>query len=123
MVEVTMQVPDELAERLQPIRDWLPAIIELSLVGFKTPATETATEVIEFLSTNPSPQEVLGYHVSERGQARLQRLLTLNEAGLLSEAEQRELDELQRIEHMIIMLKAQVAKQLQQVEAWNEHCG
>ena len=117
MVEVTMQVPDELAERLDPIRDWLPTIIELSLVGFKTPATETATEVIEFLSTNPSPQEVLEYHISERGQARLQRLLAWNEVGLLSGAEQRELDELQRLEHIIIMLKAQGAKQSQQVEA------
>ena len=28
---MTMQVPDELAERFQPIAPWLPTIIELSL--------------------------------------------------------------------------------------------
>lgn len=90
---------------------WLSSIIELSLIGFKTLASATAAEVIEFLSKNPSPQEVLGYQVSDAAQKRLQRLLTLNERGLLSEAEQLELDELQQLEHVIIMLKARIAKQ------------
>ncbi|MCP4425408.1 MAG: hypothetical protein GY803_13015 [Chloroflexi bacterium] len=109
MVQMTMQVPNELAKRIQPIRAWLPAIIELSLAGFKTTAASTVSEVVQFLSNNPSPQELLDYHVSDAAQARLQRLLTLNEAGMLSESEQAELDELQRLEHIIVMLKAQVA--------------
>ena len=113
MVQMTMQVPDELAERFQPIAPWLPTIIELSLIGFKTVATATATEVIQFLSRNPSPQELLDYHVSKSAQSRLQRLLTLNQAGMLSESEQLELDELQHLEHTIIMLKTRVANQLQ----------
>lgn len=111
MVRMTMQVPNHLAKRLRPIRYWLPTILELGLVGFQTLATETATEIIRFLSTNPTPREVLDYHVSERAQARLQRLLALNTAGILGEMEQLELDELQQIEHIIIMLKAQIAEQ------------
>lgn len=111
MMQVTMQVPDELGRKIQPMNAWLPAIIELSLIGFKTLATAAASEVIELLSQNPSPREVIDYHVSEPVQARLQRLLVLNEAGLLSEAEQIELDELQRLEHVMIMLKARIAKQ------------
>jgi hypothetical protein len=109
MVQMTMQVPNDLAKRIQPISAWLPAIIEISLVGFKTLAAATAAEVIQFLSRNPSPQELLDYHVSDKAQERLQRLLALNEAGMLSEDEQAELDELQRLEHIIIVLKAQVA--------------
>ncbi len=115
MVEMTMQVPDELAKRIQPIGSWLPTILELSLLGCKTLATQTKTEIIQFLSANPSPQEVMGYHVTDQTQNRLRRLLVLNEAGILGETEQLELDELQQIEHTIIMLKAQVAKQLQKV--------
>jgi hypothetical protein len=111
MVQMTMQVPDELAKRIQPMSSWLPSIIELSLIGFKTLATATAAEMIEFLSKNPSPQEVLAYHVSDAAQKRLQRLLALNESGLLSEAEQQELDELQQLEHVIVMLKARIAEQ------------
>jgi hypothetical protein len=110
MVQMTMQVSDKLAQRIRPIGNWLPTIIELGLVGFKTLATATAAEVIEFLIQNPSSQQVATYHVSEQAQARLQRLLTLNQAGLLSEAEQLELDELEQIEHIIIMLKSQIAQ-------------
>jgi hypothetical protein len=106
-----MQVSDELAKRIQPIGPWLPTVIELSLIGFETLATATATEVIQFLSEDRFPQDVLDYHVSEQAQKRLQRLLALtNEAGMLPETEQRELDELQQIEHIVIMLKAQVER-------------
>ncbi len=111
MVQMTMQVSDELAKQIKPIGRWLPTVIELSLIGFKTLAAATAAEMIQFLSKTPSVQELLEYQVSEQSQQRLQRLLALNEAGILSGAEQLELDELQRIEHIIIMLKAQIAKQ------------
>src|SRR5215510_10991645 len=114
MVQMTVQVSEELAERLRPLGAWLPTVLELSLVGFKTVAAATATEVIEVLSRYPTPQEILACHVSERAQARLQRLLALNAAGMIGEDEQLELDELQRIEHILIMLKAQVARQMQQ---------
>lgn len=111
MIQMTMQVPDDLARRIEPIGSWLPTIIELSLVGFKTVAVAAATEVIQFLAQNPSPQEVIDYHISEQAQARLQRLLVLNESGILSEDEQLELDELERLEHIVVILKAQVANQ------------
>ena len=114
MVQLIVQFPEELAKKIQPIRSWLPTILELTLVGFRTLAIETATEIIQFLMTNPSVQEVLSYHSSDRAQQRLRRLLTLNEAGLLGESEQLELDELQQIEHTLIMLKAQVALQMRQ---------
>lgn len=114
MVQMTMQVPNDLAKRIKPIRYWLPTILELSLVGFKTLATETATEIIEFLSTNPSSQKVLDHHVSKRAQERLRRLLALNEAGMLGKMEQLELDEIQQIEHIMIMLKTQIAEEIQQ---------
>jgi flagellin-specific chaperone FliS len=112
MVEITMQITDRLAQRLQPLYDWLPTILELSLVGFKTPAVQTVSEIIEFLATSPSPNEVLDYHVSERAQTRLQRLLAINAAGLASAEEQAELDEIGQIEHIIIMLKAQAQEKI-----------
>jgi hypothetical protein len=114
MVQMTVDVPEELAERLRPLGSWLPTVLELGLIGCQTAAAATATEVIHFLSQDPTPQDVLDYHASERAQTRLQRLLALNAAGLLGEPEQLELDELQRIEHIVILLKAQVAGQLQQ---------
>src|SRR5712691_10658157 len=109
MVQMIFNVSDGLAERLQPLGAWLPTVLELTLVGCKTVAAATATEVLEYLAQGPPPEAVLAYHASERAQRRLQRLLALNAAGLLGEDEQQELDELQQIEHIIIILKAQLA--------------
>jgi hypothetical protein len=114
MVQVTMLLPDQLAARVKPIHQWLPVVLELSLLGLRTSAVATATEIIEFLSTEPTSQAVLNYHVSERAQMRLRQLLAMNEAGLLSEEEQHELDELERLEHLLIMFKLQLAGQINQ---------
>ena len=111
MVQMTVQLSDELAERCKSVGPWLSTIIELSLAGFRTPASATASEVIDFLFSNPSPGELIDFHVSESAQLRLRRLLALNEAGTLSDSEQAELDELQRLEHIIIMLKTRSQKQ------------
>lgn len=113
MVQMTVQLPDDLAVKIQSLDRWLPAILKLSLLGFKTMATASATEVLEFLLRNPSPEEFVRFHVSDQAQDRSRRLLALNAAGLLSEAEQAELDEQERLEHLVIMLKAQAAKQIQ----------
>jgi hypothetical protein len=112
MVEMTMQVPDKLAQRLRPMSPWLATVLELSLVGFKTSAVQTASEIIDFLSTGPSLSEVAAYTVSERAQERLRCLLALNEAGMLSSEEQAELDEIEQIEHIMTLLKAQARKRL-----------
>ena len=56
--------------------------------------------------------EIGSFQVSESAQLRLRRLLTLNEAGTLSLSEKAELDELQRLEHIIIMLKIRAKKML-----------
>lgn len=114
MKKVTVELSDEVATRIAPIRNWLSTVLELSLIGFKTPAVATATEIVEFLASDPSPQAVINYHVSTRAQERLQRLLALNAAGLLSSDEDRELDELEKVEHLFVMLKAQVAAKIHQ---------
>jgi len=113
MVQMTVQLSDELAERCRAVGPWLSTIIELNLTGFRTPANAVASEIIEFLFGNPTPDEVAAFHVSESAQLRLRRLLALNEAGFLSTSEQSELDELQRLEHMIIMLKLRLSKNCQ----------
>src|SRR5712691_8114757 len=122
MAHMTLTISDELAERLRPLGVWLPTALELTLVGYKTVAAATATEVLEFLAQGPSPEEVLAYQASARAQDRLQRLLALNAAGLLGEDEQQELDELQQIEHIIIMLKAHLARPPEPESYWQRPC-
>ena len=113
MPEVTVQVPEKLAQRLSPLSPWLPTMLELSMVGFRSRAAQTASEIIRFLSSAPSPGEVAAYTVPSDAQRRLQRLLALNEAGLLSQEEKIELDEIEQIEHIMVMLKARARKQVE----------
>jgi hypothetical protein len=112
MTEIVMHVPDQLAQRLRPMSLWLPALLELGLAGFKTPTAQTAAELVAFLSTGPQPVDVLHYQVSERAQERLRRLLALNAGGALSVDEQAELDEIEQLEHFMIMLKAQAQEHI-----------
>ena len=109
---MTLELPDQLAQRLRPMSPWLPTVLELSLVGFQTQAVRTASEIIDFLSTSPSAEEVANYTISDEAQQRLRRLLALNESGLLSLQEREELDELEQIEHIMLALKVQARKQL-----------
>ena len=107
MVEMTMRVPDELAPKLRRMNRWLSAVLELSLAGFRTPTAQTVAEVIEFLSKGPALKQVAAYKVSARAQKRLQRLLALHESSLLSVEEQSELDEIETLEHLLVLLKIQ----------------
>jgi len=112
MVEMTMRVPEELAPKLRRMNQWLPAVLELSLAGFKTPTAETVAEVIEFLSKGPALKQVAAYKVSARAQKRLKRLLALNQSSLLSVEEQGELDEIETLEHVLVLLKIQAHEKI-----------
>jgi hypothetical protein len=111
MVEMKMHVPDTLAPKLKRMNRWLPIVLELSLAGFKTATAQTVAEVIDFLAKGPAPKRVAAYKVSARAQMRLRRLLALNASGLLSEDEQRELDEIETLEHLMVMLKMHAHEQ------------
>ena len=67
MVEMTMSVSDTLAPKLRRMNQWLPAVLELSLAGFKTPTTETVAEVIAFLSKGPAPKQVAAFKIELDG--------------------------------------------------------
>ncbi|MFZ5820371.1 MAG: hypothetical protein ACOYYJ_10750 [Chloroflexota bacterium] len=112
MVEMTMRVPDDLAPKLHRMNRWLPTVLELSLAGFKTPVAQTVAELIGFLAKGPSPKQVSEYKVSKRSQQRLRRLLALNQSNLLSPEEQAELDEIETLEHLVTLLKAQARAQV-----------
>ncbi len=108
MVEVTLQVtlPDELAKRVQEARERLPEILELGLRELTPLESRVFGEVLDFLSRGPSPKQIIEFKSSEAQQAQIRELLEKNSAGSLSERENAELDLYERLEHIMIMLKA-----------------
>jgi len=101
----TVTLPDDLAERLEPFGRWLPAVLEVSLLELRTPAHEAALELLAFLKTDPSAHDVLAYRLPLHLQTRVTSLLERNREGVLSETEQRELDEFMELEHVVRMIK------------------
>ena len=55
MVELTLQIPNSLAAKIQSFGGWTSTVIEISLLNCTTKASLTAQEVIKFLEKNPSP--------------------------------------------------------------------
>ena len=110
MTEITINLPDKLAAQIGGAKVWLPTIMEIALAGFRTKAAESAAALVKFLEKNPLPQDVLLYRASQKSHDRLYRLMALHEANILSAEERKELRELEKLEHIVVMLKAQARK-------------
>lgn len=115
MAQLTIQVPDELANRLQPILHRLPELLS-QLLETHTPekltltnssdTPNTYTEVLDFLIKQPTPEQIAKFKVSNQAQTRLEELLEKNHNGTISEAENSELDIYEQLDQLIILLKA-----------------
>ncbi len=114
MIELTLQVSDSLATKIQSCGAWSATILELSLLNCRTKAVWQAREVMTFLEKNPLPEEVLKFKASAKLQNRLRKLLAKNKEIRLSESEEMEMEELKKIEHIVVMLKIQLAKKLKE---------
>lgn len=80
----------------------------LEVPKFKKMATYTVyDEVIELLAKLP-PQLLLGFHPSEKAQARLEFLLDKKSENQLSQPENDELEKFFVLEHIVRMAKANV---------------
>jgi len=114
MAQITIEVPDSLAEQLAPVRDRLPEVLARGLAESFPLPTEVYCYVLRFLTSNPSPQEVLDFKPTQAMQERIRELLEKNREEQLSPAESAELDEYGRINRFISLLKARALKDIQQ---------
>jgi hypothetical protein len=119
MAEFTLDVPDELVQRLKSLQDRLPELLTL-LVGVIPSKANTAplsgayvtetplayAEVLDFLLTHPTPQDIIAFKVSDAAQARIRFLLDKNREETLRATELAELDVYEQLEHLMILLKA-----------------
>ncbi|MBW4523509.1 MAG: hypothetical protein KME16_28210 [Scytolyngbya sp. HA4215-MV1] len=136
MAEITIQIPDELAHRLEPLRSQLPELLSQLLdsdssavppltVPSELHSTLAATanlptipqaylEVLDFLMTRPTPQNIVAFKVSPAAQERLRSLLDKNREGSLTDAEVAELDVYEQLEHLMILMKARASASVNQ---------
>lgn len=70
------------------------------------------SEILDFLVTSPSLQEIIDFKPSPEIEERLTYLLTQNKRDALSEDEQSELDAFLQLNHFVNMLKIRARKKL-----------
>ncbi len=105
MAKITLEVPDELSEQLLQIGDRLPELLALSLQQPPLPA-QIYHYILDLLASKPTPEQIVAFRPTAQMQERFKTLLTRSRTGELTPTEKQELDEFERIEHLIIMLKA-----------------
>lgn len=111
MVELTLQVSNSFAKKIQSFGIWSDIILELNLEEFKSESVKRAkSDLLKFLSKNPSAKEVLEFSLSEKVQNRIDYLLDLNGENTIKSAEKRELKEWLKINHWLVLLAAKASK-------------
>jgi hypothetical protein len=127
MAQITIDIPDELAQRLAPFQsqfsDLFTRLIATKLLAPPTtaPATPTANpntsgtyqEIIDFLIDRPTSAQIINFKVSTASQSRLQILLQQNREAALTAAETAEIDLYQQLDTLIGFLKIRAYAALQ----------
>ncbi|MFN5515731.1 MAG: hypothetical protein ACK5CA_13585 [Cyanobacteriota bacterium] len=115
-MQITLDIPDDIAQQLQPLQGDLTQILALGIRQLNAnPATGFSglAEILEFLAQLPSPQQILDLRLAPETQAEIDALLEKNCAQGLNEAEQRLWQQYEFMEHLVRLAKAQALLKLQ----------
>jgi hypothetical protein len=121
MAQLTIEIPDELAQRLAPYQNQiseifanlvntsslLETITDKLDVSSNPPPTELPTylEIIDFLVNRPTSEQIANFKVSEQSQMRLRELLQKNRDVNLVSSEIAELNLYEQLDTLMTMMK------------------
>ncbi|GBO55041.1 hypothetical protein APA_3091 [Pseudanabaena sp. lw0831] len=121
MAQLTIEIPDELAQKLAPYQNQISEIfanlvntsslletITDKLDVSSTPSpTELPTylEIIDFLVNRPTSEQIANFKVPEKSQARLRELLQKNRDVNLVSSEIAELNLYEQLDSLMAMMK------------------
>ena len=114
-MQVTLDLPDDLADRLNPRRDQISQILELGLRELEaTPNGQFSglTDILEFLAELPTPEEILALRPSEQLQAQVESLLEKSRSVGLTPDEKKLWQNYEYIEHLVHIAKAKALAQV-----------
>jgi hypothetical protein len=109
-MQISLNVSDELAVQLRSHSEaQLSKIFELGLRELNAqgqPEFEGVSEILEFLASLPTPEEIIALRPSEALQTRVSTLLEKNRTEGLSSDEERDWEQYQYLEHLVRLAKA-----------------
>ena len=120
MAQLTIEIPDELAQRLAPYKNQISEIfanlVDTSLrekftdkldISSSPSPTELPNylEIIDFLVNRPTSEQITNFKVSEKSQTRLRELLQKNRDINLMSSEVAELNLYEQLDTLMTMMK------------------
>ena len=115
-MQISVDIPDDLALRLSSLQDKLPEILELGLREWNAQEQSGFSglaEVLEVLASLPSAEEILALKPSVALQQQVTQLLEKNQTVGLTPEEERWWQQYEYIEHLVRMAKAKALLNLQ----------
>jgi arsenate reductase-like glutaredoxin family protein len=135
MTQITIDIPDDLAQRLAPFQSQFsdlftrliaPTLLAQSSISeiaspqensipISNPTSTSGTyqEILDFLINQPTSAQIINFKVSPASQSRLQNLLQKNREIALTAAETTEIDLYQQLDSLIGFLKIRAYAALQ----------
>ncbi|MBC7880461.1 MAG: hypothetical protein H7Y37_03945 [Anaerolineae bacterium] len=120
MAQLTIEISDDLAQRLAPFQNQLPELFA-RLIAMTLPDEHASpaglpvahfaelpsmySEVLDFLVTRPTSEQIVAFKVSERSQMRLRELLDKNRSMSLTSSEIAELNMNEQLDALMTLLK------------------
>jgi hypothetical protein len=114
-MQISVEVPDDLAVRLSSLQDQLPQILELGLREWNADAQSGfagLAQVLEFLANLPSPEEILALRPSPLLKQQIEGLLAKNRTIGLTAEEERLWQQYEYVEHLVRVAKAKALVKL-----------
>jgi hypothetical protein len=123
MAQITIDIPDDLAQRLAPFQSQFSELftrliatrlLEQPTIDPANPTTsDTYQEILDFLIDRPTSAQIIDFKVSTASQSRLQTLLQKNREVALTAAETAEIDLYHQLDTLIGYLKIRAYATLQ----------
>ena len=104
MTTITIEVPDDLADVIANAGGRLPEMLALRLQQPVLPI-HIYRYVLDFIASHPDANLIASFGPTPEMTERLRTLVTREKTNEITPAEKDELDEYERIEHLIIMIK------------------
>lgn len=105
---ITLDVPNDLGNRLSPFKQQLPQLLELGLREFNTLSRSgfhSVYEILELLAKLPSAEEIIALRPAKELQQRINQLLEKQSTVGLTMEEEREWQQYEYLEHLVRIAK------------------
>lgn len=112
MTTLTIDVPESLARQLEPMQGQLVEILELGLQAMLPAEEKPYLDVVDYLASGPTPEELADAKASPEVQERITELLDKNRQGIISSDEAAELDRYEQLDYLMTLVKLRARRLL-----------